>query len=125
MININEYCKAVNEKIELNEEIVIDLRADIGKARETTTHFYRTIRKLKEIYFKKDTKKSEVNSQKYLFVLRWAGKRFTPSLKKEKHELKIKLLAQRPIIQHIGIKGIDVSSYIFYENYYEATILAH
>jgi len=57
MININEYCEAMNEKIELFEEIVVDLRADLGKAREITTHFYRTTEKLKENYFQKDCKK--------------------------------------------------------------------
>ena len=38
--------------------------------------------------------------------------------KKEKHELKAKL-AQRPVTQHIGIKTIDISSNMFYKNYYE------
>ena len=57
MININEYCKAFDEKIELIEEIVVDLRADPGKARKITTHFYQTIEKFKESCFKKDTKK--------------------------------------------------------------------
>ena len=28
LINVNEYCEAVNEKIEVIEEIVVDLRAD-------------------------------------------------------------------------------------------------
>ena len=29
LININEYCEAINEKIEVIEEIVVDLRADL------------------------------------------------------------------------------------------------
>ena len=33
LINVNEYCEAVNEKIEVIEEIVVDLRADLGKTR--------------------------------------------------------------------------------------------
>ena len=39
LINVNEYCEAVNEKIEAIEEIVVDLRADLGKARELTNIF--------------------------------------------------------------------------------------
>jgi len=37
----------VNEKIEGIEEIVVDLKADLRKARELTTYFYRTIERLK------------------------------------------------------------------------------
>jgi len=40
LINIDEYCEEVNEKIEVIEEIVVHLRADLGKARELTTYFY-------------------------------------------------------------------------------------
>ena len=40
MIDINEYCEAVDEKIELIEEIVVDIKTDLGEDREITTHFY-------------------------------------------------------------------------------------
>jgi len=43
LINVNEYYEAVNEKIELIEEIIVYLRVDLGKAREVTIHFHRTI----------------------------------------------------------------------------------
>ena len=39
MININEYCEAVHETIELIEEILVYLRADLEKVREISTHF--------------------------------------------------------------------------------------
>ena len=42
LINVNEYCEAVSEKIDVIEEIVVDLRADLGKAPELTTYFHRT-----------------------------------------------------------------------------------
>jgi len=32
MINVNEYCEAVDEKIELIEEVVVNLRLYFGKA---------------------------------------------------------------------------------------------
>jgi len=41
MININEYREVENEKNELFKEIIVDLIADLGKAYEITTHFYR------------------------------------------------------------------------------------
>ena len=43
LINVNEYYETVNEKIEVIEEIVVDLRADLGKVRELTTYFHQTI----------------------------------------------------------------------------------
>ena len=47
LINVNEYCEAVNKKIEVIEEIVVDLRVDLGKAWELTIYFHRTIEQLK------------------------------------------------------------------------------
>ena len=47
LINVNESCEAVNEKIDVIEEIVVDLRADLGKARELTAYIHRTIELLK------------------------------------------------------------------------------
>lgn len=38
--------------------------------------------------------------------------------KKEKHELKSKLLPQKLVIQHTSIRTIDISSDMFYKNYY-------
>jgi len=52
MIDNNEYCEAINEKIELIEEIVIDFRADLGKAREISIHFFRTIEEPKKNFSK-------------------------------------------------------------------------
>jgi len=52
MINVNENCKAIDEKIELIEEMVVDLRADVRKVREISTHFIRTIKELKENFSK-------------------------------------------------------------------------
>jgi len=78
----------VNEKIELFEEIVVDLRTDLRKAREITTHFYRTIEKLKENYSKKHCKKSELNFLNYLLILKLARETLqTPSLKKRKRSM--------------------------------------
>ena len=45
--------------------------------------------------------------------------------KKEKYVLKVKLLVQRLAIQHTGIRTLDISSNMFYKNYYETTILAY
>ena len=39
--------KLSTEKIELIEEIIADLRADLGKAWELATYFHRTIEQLK------------------------------------------------------------------------------
>ena len=47
LINVNEYCEAVNEKLKVIEEIVVDLKADLRKARDLTTYFHRTIEQLK------------------------------------------------------------------------------
>jgi len=47
LINVNEYCEAVNEKIKVIEEIVVHFRADLRKARELTTYFHRTIEQRK------------------------------------------------------------------------------
>jgi len=57
LINSNEYCEAVNEKIELIEEIVVDIRADLGKARDLTTYFHQTIEQFKLNSSKMDLKK--------------------------------------------------------------------
>ena len=58
MIDNNEYCEAINEKIELIEEIVIDFRADLGKAREISIHCFRTIEEPKKNFSKQDPEKS-------------------------------------------------------------------
>jgi len=41
-------------KVELIEEVVIDIRVDLGKGQEISTHFYRTIEKIKDSSSKKD-----------------------------------------------------------------------
>jgi len=56
MINVNDYCEAVDEKTELFE-VVVDLRIDLVKARDIAIHFYRTIEELRE-FFQKGTYKS-------------------------------------------------------------------
>jgi len=87
-----------------------------------------SIEKLKKQIPRRTVKKSKLNFLSYLFVLKLVRETLqTPSLKKEKekHELKAKLLAQIPVIQYTSIRTIDISSYMFYKNYYEATILAN
>jgi len=66
MININKYYEAINEKIKLIEEIVIDPRVNLRKAREIITHFYETI-ETQEDLFKKDTKKVQTELSKLSF----------------------------------------------------------
>ena len=62
MINIEEYCETVDEKTEPIEEIMVDLRADHKKARQISTHFFKTIEELKKKFSKQDPKKSKLNS---------------------------------------------------------------
>ena len=68
MINVYEYYEAVDEKNELIEEVVIDLRVDFGKSREISTHLYRTVEELKENFSEKDLKNSILNFLNYPFV---------------------------------------------------------
>ena len=125
LINVNEYCEAVNEKIEVIEEIVVDLRADLGKARELTTYFHQTIEQLKS---------NSLNSSKVHITKVRSELSFRPNQgnasnplseeEKEKQQLKAKLLASRPVIPNTGIRTLDLSD-SFYKNYYEATVLAY
>jgi len=61
IIDINEYCEPVDEKIKLIEEIAIDLRADLEKAREISIHFFRIIKELKENFSKHTLKSPKLN----------------------------------------------------------------
>ena len=86
LINVNEYCEAVNEKIELIEEIVVDYRADLGKTRKLTIYFHRTIEQLKLNSTKMDLNKV----QSELLELSFRPIRetlHTPSLKKRKRSI--------------------------------------
>ena len=49
IINVNEYCKVIDKKIELIEEIVVDIRADLEKVQEISTHLFRTIENSRRI----------------------------------------------------------------------------
>jgi len=107
------------------EEIVVDLRADLGKARELTTYFHQIIEQLKLNSSKTDL----TTVQAELFELSFRSNQGNASNplseeQKEKQQLKAKLLPSRPVIQNIGIRTLDLSDF-FYKNYYEATVLAY
>ena len=125
LINVNEYCEAVHEKIEVIEEIVVDLRVDLGKTRELTTYFHQTIEQLKMNSSKMDLKKVQSELSELSFRLN-QGKTSHPlsEEEKEKQQLKAKLLAARPVNPNTGIRTIDLSD-SFYKNFYEATVLAY
>ena len=115
MININEYCEAVVEKIRLIEEIVVDLTVDLGKVREISIHFYRTIEKLKENFSKEDPKKVPIELSELSYRPQTSQGNASNPLseeEKEKYELKAKPLAQRPIVHNTGIRTIN----IYYKN---------
>ena len=104
LINVNEYCEAVNEKIEVIEEIVVDLRADLGKARELTTCFHITIKQLKLNSSKMDLKKVQSELSELSFRSNQGNASHPLSEEeKEKQQLKAKLLASRSVIQKAGI----------------------
>ena len=69
LINLNEYCEAVNEKIEAIEEIVVDLKADLDKAQELTTYFYQTVEQLKMNSTKLDLNKIQSELSELSFRL--------------------------------------------------------
>jgi len=128
LINVNEYCEAVNEKIEVIEEIVVDLRADLGKTRELTTYFYQTIEQLKmnslnSLKVDMTKVRFELSELSFRSNQRDASNPLSEE-EKEKQQLKAKLLASRPVIQNTGIRTLDLSD-SFYKNYYEAIVLAY
>jgi len=94
-------------KIELLEKIIVDFRADLEKVFETSIHFYGTIEKLNKNFSKQDRIKVQLELSELSFRPQPSQKNASNPLSekvKEKHEWKAKLLAQRPIIQHIGIE---------------------
>ena len=128
LLNINEYCEAVNDKIEVIEEIVVDLRADLGKARDLTTYFHQTLEQLKKNSSTMDLKKVQTE-QSELSELSFRpnqGKASHPlsEEEKEKQQLKAKLLAARPVNPNTGTRTIELSD-SFYRNFHEATVLAY
>jgi len=128
LINVNEYCEAVSDKIEVIEEIVVELRADLGKARELTTYFHQTIEQLK-LNSLNSSKVDMAKVRSELSELSFRPNQGNASNplseeEKEKQQLKAKLLASRPVIPNTGIRTLDLSD-SFYKNYYEATVLAY
>ena len=58
MIDSNEYYAIVDEKIELVEEMIVDLKPDLEKAWEISTDLFRMIEELKENFSKTKPLKS-------------------------------------------------------------------
>ena len=88
MININEYCEAVNEKAKLFKEIFVDLRADLEKLVKSRLISIRLLKNSKRTFPRSTVKKSELNFLNYLFVLKIAREILqTPSLKKRKRSM--------------------------------------
>ena len=109
----------------LKKKLLI-LKPIFGKAWEITTYFYRTIENLKENYSQKDYKKVRTELSELCFRPQTSQENALNPLsekEKEKHELKAKLLAQRPVIQHTGFRTLDISSNMFYKTYCEAGII--
>jgi len=128
LINVNEYCESVKEKLEAIEEVVVDLQANLEKARELTTYLYQTIEQLKlNSLNSSKVDLTKVHSELSELSFRSNQENASNPLseeEKEKQQLKTKLLASRPVIQNTGMRTLDLSD-SFYKSYYETTVLAY